>query len=571
MRQKRKKVRIMEDNYDKGMQKATGYGKEAAKTATKAAMKPAMTAAKKLAIKAAIAVGKASLIAAKALLVLLAPYIIPIALIFLLVFLGFAVVFGNPITQLLAGDSPDVLGIEEGRWAEEADKELWEEYLQLVELSDCFTESQKAQAQKHQLSAGILAGIDRMIFMGDVCPALFVPTPVEHFEALEPFFEWEDSDATVGVGVTFTVRTQIPQYNTVQAADEDGNPLRCDATGTPIMMRVFSHYDISYHEETTEGSSTRALKLLSSACTMEGIYRYTYERRVSLLKDTVTGELPPDAQHYVPGAVSKERMTLVCGANATPIKEAAITNARAKVALNEYQTITSYTVESGKFERDVIIAAGHDLNFERFLTYLETHDITDSLDVEGVLVLGGTYDPHFALKTEMHGLNMALRVAAGFMSYHEFEGFDEEMFLVFQNYAVFPVDKEHIVVSSPFGMRIHPTRGQWAMHNGIDLTGNGIHGKPVVSVLPGVVVFSGRSGGWGNMIIVNHGDFHTQYAHLDRIMPGVTNGKEVVAGEQIGTIGSTGFSTGPHLHFEIRPGGTGRINPHKYIFASRRL
>ena len=158
---------------------------------------------------------------------------------------------------------------------------------------------------------------------------------------------------------------------------------------------------------------------------------------------------------------------------------------------------------------------------------------------------------------------------------HEVVGFCPDLFHVFDNHAVFPIITPSFRVSSPFGMR--RLRGDLGFHHGIDLVGGQgyyIGHRPVVAVLDGTVVLAGWNSGWGNWVVINHsdyGNFHTQYAHLHQITQGITEGVIVVAGEQIGTVGNTGRSYGSHLHFEIRPEGTKRLDPHEYVFASRRI
>lgn len=105
-------------------------------------------------------------------------------------------------------------------------------------------------------------------------------------------------------------------------------------------------------------------------------------------------------------------------------------------------------------------------------------------------------------------------------------------------------------ISSGFGMRQHPILGFSRMHHGIDFAAP--TGTPVYAAADGVVVEAGRRGGYGRMIRLRHGgDIHTLYAHLSRFAPGLKAGKRVRQGEVIGRVGSTGASTGPHLHYEI--------------------
>jgi murein DD-endopeptidase MepM/ murein hydrolase activator NlpD len=119
---------------------------------------------------------------------------------------------------------------------------------------------------------------------------------------------------------------------------------------------------------------------------------------------------------------------------------------------------------------------------------------------------------------------------------------------------------------------IWPTKGvltsgygrRWGrMHKGIDIA-NAV-GTPIVAVAPGIVVSAGwNSGGYGNLVEVQHADGSvTLYAHNSRIL--VRRGQAVEQGQQISEMGSTGYSTGPHLHFEVHPPGRGAVNPIAYL------
>jgi murein DD-endopeptidase MepM/ murein hydrolase activator NlpD len=110
-------------------------------------------------------------------------------------------------------------------------------------------------------------------------------------------------------------------------------------------------------------------------------------------------------------------------------------------------------------------------------------------------------------------------------------------------------------LGSGFGPRLHPIYGIVRMHSGVDIGGR--TGDPVFAAKEGEILFAGRRGGYGNAVIVEHaGGVSTVYAHLSKI--GVSAGDHVATGEAIGLIGSTGLSTGPHLHFEVRVGGVAK-------------
>jgi murein DD-endopeptidase MepM/ murein hydrolase activator NlpD len=122
-------------------------------------------------------------------------------------------------------------------------------------------------------------------------------------------------------------------------------------------------------------------------------------------------------------------------------------------------------------------------------------------------------------------------------------------------------------VTSPFGVRPDPFLGTPAMHSGIDFGGQ--VGEPVHATAAGTVAVAGRDGGYGNLVEINHGNgLSTRYGHLSEI--DVKVGEKVRSGQVIGKIGSTGRSTGPHLHYETRINGK-PVNPQKFLRAGLRL
>ena len=106
--------------------------------------------------------------------------------------------------------------------------------------------------------------------------------------------------------------------------------------------------------------------------------------------------------------------------------------------------------------------------------------------------------------------------------------------------------------SSGFGMRFHPVLGYSRMHQGVDFAAG--KGTPIQASASGTVVMAGWGGGYGNVVILDHGrGLRTRYAHMNKI--GVKNGQQVSQGQTIGQVGSTGLSTGPHLHYEVWQNG----------------
>lgn len=118
-------------------------------------------------------------------------------------------------------------------------------------------------------------------------------------------------------------------------------------------------------------------------------------------------------------------------------------------------------------------------------------------------------------------------------------------------------------ISSPFGARIHPIKRRQEHHTGIDIAGAYIDGKPAVAAADGVVLLSGWLGGYGNTVIIDHGSgITTLYAHGKSRT--VNAGDTVKRGDTVLRVGTTGMSTGPHLHFEVRKNGV-PTNPMPFL------
>jgi murein DD-endopeptidase MepM/ murein hydrolase activator NlpD len=124
----------------------------------------------------------------------------------------------------------------------------------------------------------------------------------------------------------------------------------------------------------------------------------------------------------------------------------------------------------------------------------------------------------------------------------------------------FPVAKD-TPVTSEFGWRQHPITGERKFHTGIDF-GAGL-GTPIYAIANGRVELAGEKGGYGNTVIVNHSaGKSTLYGHASKLY--VREGQQVVRGQAIAAVGSTGMSTGPHLHFEVRINNK-PVNPRPYL------
>ncbi len=125
--------------------------------------------------------------------------------------------------------------------------------------------------------------------------------------------------------------------------------------------------------------------------------------------------------------------------------------------------------------------------------------------------------------------------------------------------SVHPVEK--LAFTSNFGIRTDPFRGTAAMHAGVDIPGP--VGTPIYATADGTVDRAERSGGYGNLVEIDHGKgIATRYGHLSRIL--VTSGEHIKRGQLIALMGSTGRSTGPHLHYEVRIDGHA-VNPAPFL------
>ena len=131
-----------------------------------------------------------------------------------------------------------------------------------------------------------------------------------------------------------------------------------------------------------------------------------------------------------------------------------------------------------------------------------------------------------------------------------------------RGFLVRPLQGEgRLVMSDEYGWRHDPLSGERQMHAGIDLVAP--WGTPILAAREGTIKFAGWKGGYGKLVVVGHsGDYETWYGHCTEFL--VRDGDRVAAGQPIARVGATGAVTAPHLHFELRQGGTTR-NPAKYL------
>jgi murein DD-endopeptidase MepM/ murein hydrolase activator NlpD len=136
----------------------------------------------------------------------------------------------------------------------------------------------------------------------------------------------------------------------------------------------------------------------------------------------------------------------------------------------------------------------------------------------------------------------------GYVDYYDGEGKSAKKFLMRK-----PVSTG--VLRSRFGMRRHPILKRRRMHSGVDYSAP--RGTPILAAGNGRVEKAGRTSGYGNLVVIQHTNgYETAYAHQSKFAKGIVPGARVRQGQIIGYVGSTGLSTGPHLHFEIRVNGS---------------
>ena len=159
----------------------------------------------------------------------------------------------------------------------------------------------------------------------------------------------------------------------------------------------------------------------------------------------------------------------------------------------------------------------------------------------------------------------------GYLAYRDLSGLTEEEIRKNKKPNAFnfitPVN-QYKRISSYFGKRYHPIDHKWKMHNGIDIAAK--KGTPVYAVEDGEILYAGWARGYGNFIKIKHKNgFISVYGHLEKIAPGIKTGVKVQKGQVIGFVGSTGKSTGPHLHFGLMKNGKW-VDPMNYGIGYKR-
>ena len=231
------------------------------------------------------------------------------------------------------------------------------------------------------------------------------------------------------------------------------------------------------------------------------------------------------------------------------IKKKLVTKiARAKGKIGKGQTISGIAARQNtptNIIGNLIRAYSYDIDFQRDIQVGDSFDILyESLVTDdGTIVKGGDIK-YATLKSK--GKTLKIYFYEDKNTVGQFYNAKGES--IVKKLLRTPVDGARI--SSKFGMRRHPILGYSKMHTGIDFAAP--RGTRVLAAGEGVVTFAGRKGGYGNYLVIRHNStYSTAYAHLQRYGRGIKKGKKVSQEQIVAYVGSTGRSTGPHLHYEI--------------------
>jgi murein DD-endopeptidase MepM/ murein hydrolase activator NlpD len=203
---------------------------------------------------------------------------------------------------------------------------------------------------------------------------------------------------------------------------------------------------------------------------------------------------------------------------------------------------------------EVINALSYDVDFQRDIHEGDEIDVVfERLHTDKNVTAGYGKILYISLKLDDRELTLYRHISKeGFAGYYNAKGESVKKALLKT-----PINGAHI--TSSFGMRMHPLLGYTKMHKGIDF--GALTGTPIYAAGDGIIEEAGRKGGYGNYVRVKHSSsYATAYAHTSRFAKGIKVGIKVKQGQVIAYVGSTGSSTGPHLHYEIIQNGS-PVNP----------
>jgi len=232
-----------------------------------------------------------------------------------------------------------------------------------------------------------------------------------------------------------------------------------------------------------------------------------------------------------------------------------VSTARAGGVINSslYQTAVNSGLPSSMIS-EVINALSYDVDFQRDIHEGDEIDVVfERLHTDKNVTAGYGKILYISLKLDDRELTLYRHISKeGFAGYYNAKGESVKKALLKT-----PINGANI--TSSFGMRMHPILGYSKMHKGVDF--GALTGTPIYAAGDGIVEEAGRKGGYGNYVRVKHSSsYATAYAHTSRFAKGIKTGAKVKQGQVIAYVGSTGSSTGPHLHYEVLQNGN-HVNP----------
>lgn len=340
--------------------------------------------------------------------------------------------------------------------------------------------------------------------------------------------KYEELTASWDDGLTEFQKEQAEQYKlswaVLAAVDRViGDPsVNLEARGKILMPQPERHYEILKPRfKWKESTITRVIEWKEKDC--DPVY------------DENGNVIGKDCDIVHRKKVEKETVKLLVSADTYEARYdyeyETVTTVEGEAALNSKKVTTTrevvkYITESGPY-------------YSRLLEILADYGMGNKSSLEFILELAAAYDEdyEYSLEDRWVGLN-SLAVDFSKSYYHGTLG-----------EVAWPLPRRYTKISSGFGWRLDPFTHRRRFHTGLDIPAP--RKTLVCAFADGIVRFAGSAGAYGKCVLVEHGDgYYTMYAHLSGI--GVEEGEEVKTGDILGLVGSTGRSTGPHLHFEVR-------------------
>ena len=278
------------------------------------------------------------------------------------------------------------------------------------------------------------------------------------------------------------------------------------------------------------------IKISSKYDDNENLNNFSLIYRFSKIEELVISFLENKFLYEVKKIPTIKEKIFVSGVIETSLYEAMKNKGLSELIINEIIRIYSFDVD---FQRDIYEGDKFEIHFTR-----EKNEKDETVAIS---------DPEY-LMLSSRGTELPYYL----FSVDEFsEYFDENGKGMTKSLMKTPINGARL--SSSYGMRKHPISGYNKMHKGVDFAAP--TGTPIFAAGNGIVEYAGRNGGYGKYIRIRHdGTYKTAYAHLNGYKKGIGSGVRVKQGDIIGYVGSTGKSTGPHLHYEIIVNGN-QINP----------